>query len=617
MRCYFKDLNTILLELDCDNKYEIYEDEISIYKNYYTKIIEINIEYKLDTNYYLKVDNKYIEIDYDGIFDTHLFSSYNYDGKLGVLFLDKIYFTLWAPLKKKIELIIYKDNNEIIFNMTKENGVFKANIDLQYENNFYMYRIHNIDNTIDAIDPHAICVIKNKGYLFNLNNSKINLDYLKRNIKDNQRIIYETHIKDFTHQLNNQHKFIGLIEDNSNIGFNHIKELGITDVQLLPIFDYSANTDYDWGYMPLNYNSLTSIYSINEYNKIDEFKKVVNHYHKNNIGIIMDVVYNHTSINHSFDLFTKGYFYRKENNYYTNASGCGNEIASTRYMVRKYIIDSICFWATEYKLDGFRFDLMGILDVYTLNTIASKLKEINKEILIYGEPWSALNPNIGFDIQCNKTNMYKLNNVYAFNDTLRDAIKGNVFDKYDKGFIQGNNYCKNLILKEINKDTINYVSCHDNNTLYDKLSITGFSIAMQKQANAIILLSKGISFIHSGVEFCRTKHQIENSYNSDININKINWENKYVYNECFTYYKNLINFKKKLIITNIEEYDFYIESILSYKINNYIIIHNGNCINNLNFEHSYLLVFHNIECNITINNLYLEKNNTYIIKELV
>lgn len=616
MKCYFENEYTITIKLNEQIYYEIYEDDLLIHKDIYYKETKLNVNYKLDTQYYIKINDYIKELDYDGIYDTDLFNTYNYDGTLGVEIKDKIFFSVWAPLKYKIDLIIYVDNEEKVFTMNKENGVFKANINLEYLNNYYMYRIYNKNETIEVIDPYAICVIDNKGYLIDLNTT-IKLEYLKRNINDNQRIIYELHISDFTYQLINKEKYLGLIEENKNKGLNHLIDLGITDIQLLPIFDFEHNNEYNWGYMPLNYNSLSSVYALNKHNKINEFKKVVKAYHDNNIGVIMDVVYNHTSSKHSFDKFVPGYYYRKTNNEYCNASGCGNEIASTRYMVRKYIIDSVCFWSKEYKIDGFRFDLMAILDVYTMNKLKEELKCINKDILIYGEPWGADSINISSDIQANKNNIDKLENIHIFNDTLRDAIKGNVFDKYHKGFIQGDNYYKNIILQEINKKTINYVSCHDNHTLFDKLSFTSNNkIEQQKQANTIVLLSKGITFLHCGVEICRTKNLLENTYNSSIEINKLDWNDKDKYFDVFNYYKNIIKFKKKLHIDEIKQYEFYIDSIISYKINNYIIIHNGATNNYIKFNKEYTLVFHNKECNISVFELYLELNNTYIIKEL-
>ncbi|MFI3252193.1 MAG: alpha-amylase family glycosyl hydrolase [bacterium] len=605
MQCYFKDENTVLLELDYDVEYEIYEEEQLLISSKYSEITELYIKYNIGSNYYIKIGLDLIELDYNGIYDTDEFSKYNTDEILGMSISNDISFKLWAPLKKKIDLIISNDSIEFIFPMKKENGVFKANIDISYIGYYYHYRIYNINNVIDSVDPYAKCVINNKGYIIDTSNNK----QLNRNIKDSQRIIYELHILDYTNECINKGKFLGLVEKET---LNHLVELGVTDIQLLPIFDFEHDDTYTWGYMPLNYNSLTSLYAVDEHNKISEFQNVVNILHQNNIGVIMDVVYNHTSFKHCFNNFVPKYFYRMKDNIYCNASGCGNEISSERYMTRKYIVDSVIYQINTYGLSGLRFDLMAILDIETINTISKEVKEINDEIILYGEPWSCLKPNIKIEFSCNNYNKF---NAYIFNDILRDSIKGNVFNKYDKGFIQGNNYYKNIILTELNKQTINYVSCHDNLTLYDKLSLTSdYILDMQKQANAIVILSSGITFLHSGVEMCRTKKLNDNSYNSPIEINKINWNNKYEYNECFEYYKNIISFKKKMDIINLSEYETNIDSILSYKINDYIIIHNGNEYNYLSLQ-NHTLLFHKIECNIYIDELYLEKNNTYIIKK--
>lgn len=609
MKCYFKDKNTIHIELDTEAKYQLYENDTLLKTDYYTTITLYHLNVNIYSNYYIKINDVFYEVDYDCLYDENIFDQFNYDGILGVEIKNRIFFTVWAPKKNKIELIIEQHSKIYIFKMNKENGVFKTNIELDFLNSFYYYKIYNKNEVINSIDPYAYCTINNKGYLIDLSKT-IQVSSLIRNIENNSHIIYETHITDYTYCNEKfSNKYLGLIEN-----INHIIDLGITDVQLLPIYDYEHNNNYNWGYMPLNYNSLSSVYACNELDKINEFKHVVNTLHENNIGIIMDVVYNHTSFKHCFNSFVPGYFYRKINNEYCNASGCGNELSTTRYMTRKFIIDSVCFWAKEYKLSGFRFDLMAILDVTTINILIKRLKQINKEIMIYGEPWSALDPSIDYSVQVNKENINKIDDLYYFNDTLRDLIKGSVFDEKSIGFIQGDINQKKSLFNELNKLSVHYVSCHDNFTLFDKIKLTTNSnyIEMQKQANAIVLLSIGISFIHSGAEICRTKKFIENSYISNIDINKIDFNTKEKYIECYTFYKNIISFKRKHTFNKME----YIEldkNILSYKLNDFLILHNSNKKTNLTLDKEYRLVFHNKECDIKISNLILEENNTYIL----
>jgi pullulanase len=295
-------------------------------------------------------------------------------------------------------------------------------------------------------------------------------------------------------------------------------------------------------------------------------------FHKNGIRVIMDVVFNHTAETEksAFNLEVPGYYYRQEKDgSYSNASGCGNETSSERIMMRKFIIESCLFWAHEYKIDGFRFDLMGIHDIETLNLLSSELKKADSKILLYGEGWTADSSPLPKSLRAIKENTPKLNEIACFNDDIRDAVKGNVFEAENKGFVSGAHGLEEIIkfgvagatfhpqinykLCASNKpwasspsQSVNYVSCHDNLTLYDKLIKSTGTIEeeklkrMYKLANAIILTSQGIPFLQSGVELLRTKSGEHNTYNLPDEVNQIDWDWKTNHNDIYEYCRNLI-----------------------------------------------------------------------------
>jgi pullulanase, type I len=385
--------------------------------------------------------------------------------------------------------------------------------------------------------------------------------------------------------IKNKGKFLGLSEENTrtskgiSTGLSHIKELGVTHVQIMPMFDFSWMSideknpyKYNWGYDPLNYNVPEGSYSTDPYFaicRIHELKKMIQLLHRNNICVVMDVVYNHlySLMENNFNKVFPGYYFRYDNEGNpSDGSGCGNDTASERPMMRKFIIDSVKYWATEYHLDGFRFDLMGLHDITTINTIREELNKISKSIMVYGEGW-VLNTMLSNDKRANINNTDLLPTIGLFNDVIRDNLKGSVFFSSDRGFINGKDILESVIRycvtgctynMDINsrgmflspKKTINYVACHDNYTLWDKLQLTNndYNVedmkAIYKMADSIILTSQGIPFIFSGAEFCRTKNGISNSYNSTDAINRIDWHRKSLFIDIFEYYKGMIELRK-------------------------------------------------------------------------
>ncbi|MFI3329718.1 MAG: type I pullulanase [bacterium] len=694
-------INKQLIQLDTFyiNKYfKLYKDFILIQEGITNKNINLNESINLDSLYYIEIENINIEILKYKLYDTKEFNElYNTDETLGCIINDNdITIRVFAPTKFSINLNIYETGDTTNLTksipMKKNKGIFEISINKSYENFYYTYCVFdniNKNNFNEVCDPYAKTTGVNglRAMITNLKSTgTITSPYPKRTF--NEAIVYELHVRDLSmdesYSGKYKGKFLGLIEENTtytknNItiktGFDHIKELGVTDVQLLPIFDYSMvdetrindksyhninNGIYNWGYMGLNFNTLEGSYSTNPYDglvRVKDFKKVVEKYNQNNIGIIMDVVYNHTAfdITSNFHILVPCYYHRMNDTKFSNASACGNETASERYMVRRFIVESIVFLAKEYHLSGFRFDLMQIHDVETMNCITKELAKIDESILVYGEPWtggpSTLDPNL----QAGKINLHKMN-VGAFNDEIRDGIRGSVFN-FDKGaYIQGvvtnkifqqvkygivggtkhpqidESYLPNGFWHTSSNQCVNYVSAHDNHTIWDKLTLsTNTSIEerkeMVKQANGIIFLSKGLAFIHAGAELCRSKPTLDNklednSYNCSDYTNKIRWENKIDFYDVFLFYKELINFRKNnnlfYIDSNIEFIDLN-SNCISYKINNtyFIIINNFNE-TLITLDKDYKIIMQN---NLFINNkmalkgdYLLNKNSINIFK---
>ncbi|WP_299059722.1 type I pullulanase [uncultured Polaribacter sp.] len=518
-------------------------------------------------------------------------------------------FKIWSPRANAVKLNFYKTgNNTDIYKKTtlnhQKNGLWTKTIKGDLKGIYYTYQI-SIDNYWLAETPgvyaKAVGVNGNRAMVLNFdetnpeNWSNDNFITLK---SPNDAIIYELHIRDFTFQKEANSKFagkyLGLVEKdtksnlNINTAINHIKELDITHVHLLPCFDYYSidesnleKPQYNWGYDPQNYNVPEGSYATNPFDaaiRIKEFKMMIKAFHDANIGIVLDVAYNHTGKTESsnFNLENPNYYYRfDDKGNFSDASDCGNEIASERKMTRKFIVESVKYWTQEYHIDGFRFDLMGIHDIETMNLIASEVKKINKNTLIYGEGWTANKSVFPEKKRALKKYTTKMPQIGVFCDELRDGIKGSVFDAKNTGFVNGAknseesvkfgivgainhpqidyqkvNYSKKPWAKKP-WQAINYVSCHDNHTLFDKLKIStpdaSFNEikAMHKLATAIVLTSQGTPFLHAGSEIMRTKRGDDNSYKSSDKINQIDWKLKVENADIFRYYQNLIKLRKK------------------------------------------------------------------------
>lgn len=523
--------------------------------------------------------------------------------------IDATTFKIWSPKATAVKLNLYKSGNDSeIFEThqltSDKHGVWSKTIKKDLNRIYYTYQVF-IDNNWLAETPgiyaKAVGVNGDRAMVLDLettnpdnweNDNYVSLKY------PNDAIVYELHIRDLTVQSeansNYPGKYLGLIEhgtkSNQNVStaIDHIKEMGVTHVHLLPTFDHYSidetqlnKPQFNWGYDPKNYNVPEGSFSTNPFDaevRIKEFKTMIKTFHDSGIGVILDVVYNHTGRTESsnFNLENPGYYYRfKEDGSYSDAAACGNETASEREMMRKFMIESVKYWTSEYHLDGFRFDLMGIHDIETMNLLAAEVKKINPNAIIYGEGWTAGDSPLAFEKRALKQYTHQMPQIAAFSDDIRDGIKGSVFDELSTGFVNGEENKEESIkfgvvgsiqhpqidYKNVNYSkepwanhpwqAVNYVSCHDNHTLYDKLSISNLNPTeneikkMHKLANAIVLTSQGIPFLHAGSEMMRTKFGEHNSYKSADSINQIDWTLKVKNADVVTYYQNLIKLRKE------------------------------------------------------------------------
>lgn len=527
---------------------------------------------------------------------------------------DATTFKIWSPTATKVHVHLYKNGHDGDAYETHEltpsiNGKWTKMLKGNYDGVYYTYQIQ-VDGKwlkeTPGIYAKAVGVNGKRAMVLDLERTSPKgwiTDKGPSLKSPNDAVIYELHIRDMTiHPQSGSAmpgKYLGLVEQGTKgpngiaTGFDHLRDMGITHVHLLPTYDHYSidetkldTPQYNWGYDPQNYNVPEGSFASDPYNaevRIKEFKEMVVRFHESGIGVILDVVYNHTGMPNgkgdtngsNFSLEFPGYYYRQnEDGSYADASACGNETASDREMMREFIRQSVTYWAEEYHLDGFRFDLMGIHDIETMNTVTETLKKVNPDIFVYGEGWTAGDSPLPLEDRALKAHIQRMPSVTAFSDDIRDGLKGSVFDDQSTGFVSGAKDTEESVkfgivgaiqhpqidYKAVNYSdapwtnepwqAISYVSCHDNHTLYDKLQVSRRDateeaiIKMDKLANAIVLTSQGIPFIHAGAELLRTKNEEHNSYNLPDSINQIDWNRKTVHADVVDYYKNLIALRK-------------------------------------------------------------------------
>ena len=594
---------------------------------------DLNDEYKItfeDYDYPVSISDIYAA--------DRFAEEYTYDGDdLGAVWSEgSTTFKVWAPIAERVQVKLYatgsddEDGHDDLgsYDMEKgEKGVWSITVEEDLRGVYYTYLVTNSGETEEACDPYARTTGVNGNRAMVVDLDSTDPEGWDEDVSPNKdmeytdAIIYELHVRDFSIDDSsgvseaNQGKYLaftetGTITENGvSTGIDYLADLGITHLHLLPVYDYGSvdetkldTAQYNWGYDPVNYNVPEGSYSTNPYDgnvRVNEMKQMIQSLHDNGINVIMDVVYNHVydADTFCFNKIVPGYFSRTNaDGSYSNGSGCGNDTASEREMVRKYIVDSVMYWAEEYHIDGFRFDLVGLLDTETINEVVNTVHEKYPDVIFYGEGWTLGTAVEEGYTMATQANAAETPGFAYFSDTIRNLLAGT--NGKSTGFVSGTTGKEEDISKCFTAatswcpgptQTVNYVSCHDNYTLMDKLKLTRSDasesdlIRMNNLAAAIYMTSQGIPFIHAGEDFLRQKVNengkiVENSYNSSDYVNKLRWDNleNDTYADVSDYYKGLIEFRKNhaaLRMTTAEEvaenvrYQWITNEVLLFEIN--------------------------------------------------
>ena len=568
----------------------------------------ITLEEELDASksYQITFEDSVYDIYIPSLYSTQEFEdAYTYTGDdLGATWSEKeTSFRVWAPTAESVTLNFYENGNGYEDNLTEQlemtpdvNGTWVATKSGDLRGVYYTYSVIIDGVKKEACDPYARTTGVNGERAMVINLEETNPEGWDSDTNPhadegiNDAGIYELHVRDLSTNkdsgITNVGKYLGLTETGTttstgiSTGLDHIKELGITHLHLLPIYDFGSVNEthsfgnlFNWGYDPVNYNVPEGSYSTDPFNgevRVKELKQTVKALHDNDISVVMDVVYNHvySASSFCFNKIVPDYFSRiDDGGAYSNGSGCGNDTASERSMVKKYIVDSVCYWADEYHIDGFRFDLVGLLDTETVNEIVEEVHKDHPDVIFYGEGWT-MNTAVTKDgyTMATQLNSAETPKFAYFNDTIRDGLKGSVFDDLDTGYASGKTNMEEVITRcfmgadtwcPSPSQTINYASCHDNLTLYDHLQTArpdadeATLIKMNNLAATVYMTAEGIPFMQAGEEMLRTKARGDgtfdsNSYSSGDDINCLKWndlEND-AYAQVFEYYKGLIAFRK-------------------------------------------------------------------------
>ena len=532
-------------------------------------------------------------------------SKFTYSGNdLGMTWSpERTFFRLWAPNAESAKVKFYKTGNPEINDLFEEEemtpelfGTWILEKEGDLNGVYYTFSVTVDGEEKEAVDPYAKAVGVNGKRAMVINLAETDPDgwkddrgvFYEKSITD--AVLYEIHVRDFSMDessgIKNKGKFLGFAEGGTKTsggiptGIDHIKDLGITHIHFLPSYDYGSvdeskppENGYNWGYDPENFNVPEGSYSTDAFNgavRIKEMKEMIKSLHEKGIGVVLDVVYNHVYHREDFSInvLVPEYFSRTdENGTYSDGSGCGNDTASERSMVKKYIVDSVKYWADEYHIDGFRFDLSGLLDIATMNEITSVVHPAHPNVIFYCEGWDMFTKVTKPVVElAHKNNSEKMPGCSFFSDTIRDFLIGPAFKAKEKGFITGEksdvsilekcfrgmpDWCKNPT------KNVSYVSCHDGYTLFDRIAYalpeSDFSERVKRNnlAAAVYMLSQGVPFMQAGEEMLRSKTKSDgtfehNSYNCPDSINSIKWNNleKPEYQKVFEYYKGLIRFRK-------------------------------------------------------------------------
>lgn len=598
---------------------------------------ELVLNKPLDLVYLYRYRIEFVGYDYT-IHSTTVYASkrfsqeFTYAGNdLGAnWFKEKTEFRLWAPTAENVQIALYRSGTagtddlfDTIAMVRGDQGVWFAEVAGDCNGVYYTYLVKVNGEQIEAVDPYARTtgVNGNRGMVLDLNSTDPEGWDNDRNpnpLKSyTDAVLYELHVRDFSIDeasgisIPNRGKFLGLTEHGTHTpngtptGLDYLMSLGVTHLHLLPIYDYGSvdesrldDAQFNWGYDPVNYNVPEGSYSTDPYHgavRVAELKKAVQALHDSGISVIMDVVYNHVfeAGTFCFNKIVPGYFSRSNpDGSNSNGSGCGNDTASERPMVRKFVVDSIVYWQEQYHLDGFRFDLVGLLDATTINALVDAVHAKRPDVIFYGEGWTmntAVEPG---NFMATQLNAHMTPEFAYFSDDIRDLLAGRNGETI--GFVSGLKGKEEPMARcfmaatpwcPAPTQTVNYASCHDNYTLMDKLTISKKDassddlIRMNLLAAAIYMTAQGIPFIHAGEEFLRIKvdesgKRIENSYNSTDYVNKIRWEllEQKQNADVVDYYRGLISFRKEHPVLRLTTSDAVSENVTYKWITNELIL---------------------------------------------
>ena len=596
IKAYVDSFEAITILLDK----EVYEINKEFYLEYNNKkFVKLDIfEFYEEEKFYkyvavapkdIKLNEEYFITDFKGnrgllrsgsiIRSKEFEERFKYDGPLGFIYTQKsTKFYVWTPVAKEMVLELYHNDINKKYNMVcDDNGVWSVEIEGDLEGYGYLFSVRVFEEMDQILDPYAISSAENHKYNYVVDKNKFyKLKYNKPKFSGRytDSIIYEISIRDFTSDFSGL--YLDLIKpqefEGNPTGLEYIKSLGITHIQFLPTYDFYGVDDinkdrlYNWGYNPLQYFVPSGWYSEapnDPYSRINEMLRLIDEFHKNGIRVNLDVVFNHIFMAnvHGFEKLLPGYSFRYElDGRLSNASGCGNVIATERYQNKRFIIDVLKYYSETFNISGFRFDLMGLLDIHTLNEAKVELDKIDNTIMLYGEGWDMHNP-LPSELRPTSYNHRNLRGYAFFNDRFRDCIRGSQWSN-TKGYafnVERNSFDINHLIMgscidyykfDYPHQSINYVECHDNYTFYDfgirECRCQEYEVLdAARLAISIVLISEGVPFIHAGQEFFRTKNGVENSYKSRGKINKFDYARRNKYIDNVNMVKDLISIRSE------------------------------------------------------------------------
>jgi len=520
---------------------------------------------------------------------------YRYEGKLGVWEEAGVFqFAVWSPVAERIVCVVYDQEEQVIGRhdmKRQEQGAYHLELGHDLAEHWYRYEVTTYLGTHEVVDPYASVISENGRYGVIVDVERTISDWFPKRVarplfvKPSDAVIYEANIRDFTidRSAGSSHpgQYVGMTERGTvsprghATGLDYLLDLGITHLQLLPVHffettDERTRTPYNWGYDPMLWFGLAGSYasSVEPLVRVREYAEMVERLHEAGIRVTFDVVMNHVFVRErsSLEQLVPGYYFRYEvDGTLSNGTGVGNDTASERFMMRRLIVDCLTYFARVYRIDAFRFDLMGIHDIETMNDVRAALDAIDPTILVYGEGWD-LATALPERLKAMSASAAQMPRISHFNDVFRDALKGSTFSEFDRGFVAGDGWkegeVRNGIAGSVHIDnqthgrfpeptySINYVEAHDNHTLYDKLKLSCPEadeqqlLRMSRLAQTIALLAQGIPFLHAGQEFLRTKQGVENSYNAPDEINRMDWERRDEHRSLVAYIKTILQIRR-------------------------------------------------------------------------